>query len=897
MQASDSLRARALPRQVRRVPDEKIAQGADLVIAIGGDGSMLYAARRIAGRQTPLLGINRGRLGFLADVGPEHMLARVDEVLAGKYVSEQRMLLLVDLHAWRGHRGQRHGAQRRGGQAARHRPHVRVPDLRRRAATSTPTLATASSSPRRPAPPPTRSAAAARSSNPSLDALLLMPICPHTLSDRPLVIPATRVAEVRLRAAQSEHADVSCDGELVGQLGPGGSIRVRAARERIELIHPVGYDYFGILRSKLLWGRDARDSTPIQPSRAGRWWLVLRELHIRDLAVIEAVAIELGPGFTTLTGETGAGKSILIDALALALGERGDAQAIRSGAERLEVSATFDTADNPPPAAGCSKTSLATKPATAYCVAWSAATAARAPGSMARPVPVQTLRELGALLVDICGQQDYQSLRHKNTQREVLDSTGDTLRPARRGARSMAQLESRRRGTTGNCWHASRTATAGVNCSPSRSANCRRSIRARANTRKSNANIAHCTTAHRSPARCTRHWVAPTTTTAAPHRRRSLRHARHSTRCWASIRGSGQPCRLLTEADIQIREAADLIRQRIDTLDQDPARESELDDRLAALQEAAASIAVTPDELPALQVRLSAELEQLGNYAESCSRLASVAAEKRSAARTSWLPSSAASAARRLQSLAQAITQNMATLGMAGGRFEVRIRPLPDAAIGPDGADDIEFLVSANPGQPPAAMSRVASGGELSRLNLAIQVVATATHGAPTLIFDEVDAGVGGAVAEIVGRKLRELSRQRQVLCVTHLPQVAAQASQHFTVRKQAARGKTSTSVAETRCGRTRGRNGANAGRPEDHRPDAGACRGNAGRSGRSSQQQTPRSRRPAARARLDEAGSGPLTLPSAAARTAPGCDRPAHSPACGRSRAAAARSPRWKTR
>ena len=132
---------------------------------------------------------------------------------------------------------------------------------------------------------------------------------------------------------------------------------------------------------------------------------------------------------------------------------------------------------------------------------------------------------------------------------------------------------------------------------------------------------------------------------------------------------------------------------------------------------------------------------------------------------------------------------------MTGGRFEAPLEPTDREQPSAHGAERVEFLVSANPGQPPAPMSRVASGGELSRLNLAIQVVATATHGAPTLIFDEVDAGVGGAVAEIVGRKLRELSLKRQVLCVTHLPQVAAQASQHFTVRKQAVRGKTSTSV------------------------------------------------------------------------------------------------------
>ena len=263
VQASESLRSRALPKQVRRVPDRKIAHAADLVIAIGGDGSMLYAARRIAGHQTPLLGINRGRLGFLADVGPEHMLARVDEVMAGKYVSEQRMLLLVDL---------RHGddivtssmalndvviKRHATGRMCEYQTFVDGQYVNTHLGDgfiiSTPTGSTAYAL-----------SCGGPIVEPSLEALLLIPICPHTLSDRPLVIPATRVAEVRLRAAQSEHADVSCDGEPVGQLGPGGSIRVRAAKERIELIHPVGYDYFGILRSKLLWGRDARDSTPIQ---------------------------------------------------------------------------------------------------------------------------------------------------------------------------------------------------------------------------------------------------------------------------------------------------------------------------------------------------------------------------------------------------------------------------------------------------------------------------------------------------------------------------------------------------------------------------------------------------------------------------------------------------------
>jgi len=259
-----SVRARGVPPQVTRVSEDRLAVGADLVIAIGGDGSMLYAARRIAGRRVPLLGINRGRLGFLADVGPEHMLAHIDQILAGRYVSEQRMLLnavllkngrvvasaiaLNDVVVKRQDTGRMVEYQTfvDGGYVNTHLGDGFI-------------VAT-----------PTGSTAYALSCGgpivePGLDALVLTPICPHTLSDRPLVIPGNRIAEVRLhttpssRAKQVDQADVTCDGELLGRLAPGASVRVSAARQRIELVHPVGYDYFGILRSKLLWGRDSRD--------------------------------------------------------------------------------------------------------------------------------------------------------------------------------------------------------------------------------------------------------------------------------------------------------------------------------------------------------------------------------------------------------------------------------------------------------------------------------------------------------------------------------------------------------------------------------------------------------------------------------------------------------------
>ncbi|MEO7385370.1 MAG: NAD(+)/NADH kinase [Gammaproteobacteria bacterium] len=274
VKVSTAVRARALPPRAKRVAEDRLAVGVDLVIAVGGDGSMLYAARRIAGRKVPLLGINRGRLGFLADVGPEYMLAHVDHILAGRYVSEQRMLLVASLVsnnrvtasaiALNDVVVKRHDTGRMveyqtfvdGGYVNTHLGDGFI-------------IAT-----------PTGSTAYALSCGgpivePGLDALVLTPICPHTLSDRPLVIPGTRVAEVRLhttpspKSRQMERAEVTCDGELLGRLGPGGSVRVSAAKERIELVHPISYDYFEILRSKLLWGRDTRDQGKKPPHRPG----------------------------------------------------------------------------------------------------------------------------------------------------------------------------------------------------------------------------------------------------------------------------------------------------------------------------------------------------------------------------------------------------------------------------------------------------------------------------------------------------------------------------------------------------------------------------------------------------------------------------------------------------
>ncbi len=520
---------------------------------------------------------------------------------------------------------------------------------------------------------------------------------------------------------------------------------------------------------------------------------MLAQLQIRDLAVIEEVTLDLGGGFTVLTGETGAGKSILIDALALALGERGDAQAIRAGAARLEVLATFEPGTGSAASRWLRDNELADE-GDGCLMRRVIGTDGRSKAWInGRPVPVQTLRELGATLVDICGQQDYQSLRHRAVQRGILDDLAghDGL---------LAQVR--------EAHAASQAADAAL-----------AQLAAAREDRDNRVGLLNFQVGELSalqPHKGEYTELEREHTTLAHRLRIGAALDLALSRAYDDEEGSAQaaigtarralddvlrfdpgleaPLRLLADAEAQVGEAADLLRHRLAGLDPDPARETEIADRLAALRENSRKHRCTPDDLPALLDRLQEELAALTGGEITLEQLAKAAEQRRRelVALAGKLSEGRQAAAR---SLGQVVTRNMATLGMPGGRFEVRVAPLADGSIAAHGADDVEFLVTANAGQPPAPMSRVASGGELSRLNLAIQVVATSTRGAPTLVFDEVDAGVGGAVAEMVGRRLRELSSGRQVLCITHLPQVAALAEHQVTVSKATRAGKTTTAV------------------------------------------------------------------------------------------------------
>ena len=519
---------------------------------------------------------------------------------------------------------------------------------------------------------------------------------------------------------------------------------------------------------------------------------MLNQLKIHNLAVVDEIDVEFDGGFTALTGETGAGKSILVDALALALGERADSRAIRSGSDRCEITATFDLGGCPDVTHWLVDHDLDED---GECILRRVVTAeGRSRGYInGRTVPMQTLRELGEQLVDICGQQSYQSLRHPIAQRRLLDQYG--------GHEKL--LEAMRR--THTAWHEARTKLDALILA-------RRDLRERqellsyqvSELRALNiqqGEIGELEQEHLRISNSSR--IAEIVSTALQQLYEADAGAALATISDSRNQLDGLAeldhrlatiTALLAEAEILITEAADSLRSHLNGIEHDPRLLEQLEQRIADIHEISRKHRVKPETLFELQTSLERELSEIENSDERIAELSE---------NTDRLEADMQAAARKLTGarretaakLREQVTANMQNLGMSGGIFEVDLRSVPDREITPVGADRIEFLVSANPGLMPGPLAKVASGGELSRLSLALQVVAIATDTVPTLIFDEVDAGVGGSVAEIVGSQLLELSLQCQVLCVTHLPQVASQAAGHLRVTKISDGVSTRTSV------------------------------------------------------------------------------------------------------
>ena len=518
---------------------------------------------------------------------------------------------------------------------------------------------------------------------------------------------------------------------------------------------------------------------------------MLRALSIRDYVIVERLDLELTGGFTALTGETGAGKSILIDALMLALGDRADPGVVRAGAQRAEVSADFD-AETLAPVREWLASQDFDEGDGACLVRRTIDAAGRSRGFVnGRPATAAQLRDLGELLLDIHGQHDHQLLLKRDRQRMLLDAYagGEALArdvAARHAAwrRSAEQRAARERAQATSVRERELLAhevreLESLGFEPQQWLEDQAEHRRLAHAQELIATVSECAEALDES-----DSAATTTLSAAASR---LAEA-------AALDPALEDARRDAEtAGMHAREAAQQLRRYLQRLEIDPGRLAQLDARIKAVVDCGRKYRVDPAQIPAALEERRERLKSLGGE-ESLEQLKELEAATERAYREAAMKLSELrkASARRLGG---EVTRTMQKLAMPGGRLEVVLEPLETPGAG--GLESVELRVSTHEGQALAPLARVASGGELSRLSLAIQVLLSGEASVPTLIFDEVDSGIGGAVAEVVGQLLQSLSRHHQVLSVTHLAQVAVHARQQLRVAKQpGARGTFATVAA-----------------------------------------------------------------------------------------------------
>lgn len=514
---------------------------------------------------------------------------------------------------------------------------------------------------------------------------------------------------------------------------------------------------------------------------------MLRALHIRDFVIVTEAEISFEAGFTVFSGETGAGKSILIDALALTLGERADSSVLRSGATRAEISAVFDV---PPDLTG-----------------WLAEHDLNGDGELVlrrvvdaqgrsrgyingSAVTIAQLREVGEYLVDIHGQHAHQSLLRAESQRDMVDAHGGhhalrqqvslawkALRKVERqlilSEQDATALNAAREKLEWQLGELDRlslgeTEWEEVSAEQTRLANAQSLLDGAAQALgclDENEDSAH------------HQIVAALQKIAQLLRHDPALQAVHES---------------LESARISVSEAVSDLNAYLSRVELDPERLAIVDERMRNIFDLARKFKTEPEQLFTLHTGLRHELEALSASADIETLRATAATLK-----TEYLSHAhALTTARRKAAadLGKQVSKAMQTLAMEGGQFSVSLAEGPASA---HGQDVVEFLVAGHAGTTPKPLAKVASGGELARISLALSVIASRAARVPTLIFDEVDSGIGGAVAEVVGNLLRELGVRHQVLCVTHLPQVAARGQHHFQVSKQQSKGITESSIAK----------------------------------------------------------------------------------------------------
>jgi DNA repair protein RecN (Recombination protein N) len=516
---------------------------------------------------------------------------------------------------------------------------------------------------------------------------------------------------------------------------------------------------------------------------------MLCRLTIRDFVLVDRLELDFQPGFGTLTGETGAGKSILVDALAFALGERADAGLIRAGCERAEVNAEFDLAGVPAAVNWLQAHDFDTQGVLLLRRVVDAN--GRSRGYLnGSPATVQQLREVAESLVDIHGQHAHQSLLRSEAQRALLDAHA-RLQPL------LAQVA-----VAWRDWRAARAlldaASSGLEALAAEREQLEWQVHELQTLGFSNDEWRALNEEHKRLAH------AASLLEGAEFALQVL--AEGETACEAQVAAVANRLDSLSEYDSALAEVAVLVqsaqaelgeaisalRRYSNRVELDPRRLGDVERRIEAVLGSARKFRCASEDLPGLLARWQERLSVLGEAADIAGLQArSLSARAHYERLASALSEQRATAA---AALGAEVSQVMQQLALGGGRFEVALLPVEGGNAG--GFEQVEFRIAGLAGNEPRPLAKVASGGEISRISLAIQVVTSQAASVPTLVFDEVDVGIGGGVAEVVGRLLRELGSQRQVLCVTHLPQVAARANWQWQVSKIADAGQLRSQVA-----------------------------------------------------------------------------------------------------
>ena len=521
---------------------------------------------------------------------------------------------------------------------------------------------------------------------------------------------------------------------------------------------------------------------------------MLAHLSIRNYAIVEQLDLELRAGMSVITGETGAGKSIMLDALGLALGDRADNGVVRPGADKADILASFELGGIAEARQWLAERDLDND---GPCILRRVITAEGRSRAYINgtPCPLGDLKSLGELLIDIHSQHEHQSLLKPDTHRRLLDAYAGAGELAR-----QVQLAAQR-------WRQTRSELERLSRS-SEEQHARQQLLSYQLEELDNLALG----ANELDELEQEHKTLSNAEALLGACRQALELCSESDSgnvlgaLTSSLQrlggGHGQPpaleeaVNLLTSAQIQVEEAVSSLNRFLDSFDADPRRLQQIEERLDSIYSLARKHRILPVELSALQEQLRSELQALHADDAALERLGE---ELEAYARHYREKAGELSALRREAAgrLAAAVETEMQRLGMPGGRFAIALQPSDSAELQPQGQEQVEFQVSANPGQPLKGLAKVASGGELSRISLAIQVITAQTSRVPTLVFDEVDVGIGGPTAEVVGQLLRRLGERGQVITVTHLPQVAAQGHQHLFVHKDRGSSETRTAVAQ----------------------------------------------------------------------------------------------------